>query len=488
MKKTLRQTLALLVSGTLALGMLAACGNTSTSSGTTGSTSAAASTGGSGQSISLVYQYWDFIPNQEEVFAEFSRQYKEETGIDVKIEGQLNTDASWQDTLKTQIATGSGPDVFHMDLNQFSAWKDTVIQPLSPFYEADFWNQFVPNAIEVWKANDNYYAVSNSYSTVAVLYNVDALKEAGVTMGTTWTLEEFEKAMETFYNFYDGKTITYTDGSTYPYNVLDTTAAMYYLWLFNGVYGGTPFADTNNVAQKAYVDGLVKMAEWADKGWLKSANDVGPGNRATAFSSGGNTAFMITGDWTPTGFYRQHNGIGGETIEVTTNYASIIAPVGKSGKPFSEIYNQGVVMNKNLTGDKASAAAAFIKYMTTTDAWLKVRGPEVGGLGLPARTEWAEEYATTWFANPIERSAFIETAEMGIIASPDHQAGGINITSDILQAAIDAVLDEAWKDGPIDEAAIREFATQKLEEQQALLNLQLSENEIELDNPDAKVK
>lgn len=164
--------------------------------------------------MELAYQYWDLIPNQDEIFQKFTDQYKEETGITVTINGQFVTDASWQDTLKTQIAAGSGTDVFHMDLNNFSAWRDAVIQPLSPYYEDGFWDQFVSSSIDVWNAEEQYYAVPNSFSVVALLYNKDMFKEAGIDVNssTKLTLEDFEGAMEKLYDTYKGKNVTYTDG------------------------------------------------------------------------------------------------------------------------------------------------------------------------------------------------------------------------------------------------------------------------------------
>jgi ABC-type glycerol-3-phosphate transport system substrate-binding protein len=107
--------------------------------------------------IKLTYQYWDLIPEQEKIFAKFSEEYKEKTGIEVSIDGQYISDAGWEDTLKTQVAAGSGPDVFHLDLGMASSWRDAVIQPMSPYYEKDFWDQFIPSTIDAWKFDDEYY-------------------------------------------------------------------------------------------------------------------------------------------------------------------------------------------------------------------------------------------------------------------------------------------------------------------------------------------
>jgi ABC-type glycerol-3-phosphate transport system substrate-binding protein len=440
------------------------------------------------ESIKLTYQYWDLIPNQDQIFQKFTEEYKKETGINVTVEGQYVTDAGWEDTLKTQIAAGSGPDVFHMDLNNFSAWKDAVMQPLSPYFEKDFWNQFVPSAINVWKSDDQYYAVPNSFSVVAFLYNKEMFKNAGINVdgNTRWTLQDFEAAMAKIHDTYNGKTVKYTDGKDYPYYTVGTRSLMYWWWLFWG-YGGKSLAETNNIAQNAYADAIMKIADYADKGWVTNSADVLPGKTTTAFSSAANVAIYPTGDWTPTTFYRQDKGIEGTQVPLKVDYGSITVPLGNDGKVHAEMYNQGVVMNKNLTGWKAQAAAAFIKYMTTTDAWMGARGPQAGGLGIPAKKDWNEQYATTWFDKPEQRSAFVWEANNGVITSPDYNVGGVDLYTPI-QDALTLAYDEAVKAGPMDAAAVRAKVVAKLEEGQKSLNTQLQENGVKLDNPDAKIQ
>lgn len=438
--------------------------------------------------IKLTYQYWDLIPNQTQIFTKFADDYKKETGITVTIDGQLVTDSTWMDTLKTQVAAGSGPDVFHMDLNQLSAWRDAVIQPLTPYYDKSFWDQFVPSAINVWKSNDQYYAVSNSFSVVAFLYNKAMFKNAGLNVdgSTRMTLQDFEATMAKLYDTYKGKTTKYSDGKQYPYYVVGTRSLMYWWWLLWS-YGGKSLDQTNNIAQTAYVDGIMKIADYSDKGWVTAAADVQPGKVATAFSTAANVALYPTGDWTPTGFYRTSHGIGEAKVAKAVDYGTLTVPLGSDGKVHAEMYNQGVVMNKNLNGWKAKAAAAFIKYMTTTDAWLAARGPEVGGLGIPAKKDWNEKYASSWFEKPEEREAFVWEANNGVISSPDYNVGSIDLYTPV-QDALTLACTEAAKPGIMDANAVRTKVITKLEEGQKSLNIQLQENNLKLDNPDAKVK
>ncbi|WML48311.1 extracellular solute-binding protein [Neobacillus sp. PS3-34] len=479
MNKVVKRIAILMMSILLVVGLFGCSNNTS---------GKADSKGKKPKEIKLTYQYWDLIPEQEKLFAKFSEEYKKKTGINVTIDGQYISDAGWEDTLKTQVAAGGGPDVFHLDLGLASSWRDAVIQPLSPYYKKDFWNQFIPSTIKVWKFDNNYYAVPNSFSVVDFLYNKEMLKNAGVNVdsSTRWTLADFESAMQKIHDTYKGKTVKYEDGKEYPYYTVGSASLMYWWWLFWS-YGGESLNKTNNIAQKEYVDAIMKIADYADKGWVTNAADVLPGKVTIAFSSAANVALYPTGDWTPTTFYRKDKGIGEARVPQKVDYGSLVVPLGDDGKPHAEMYNQGVVMNKNLDGWKADAAANFIKYMTTTDAWMGARGPEVGGLGIPARKEWAEKYAKSWFEKPEERDAFVWTANNGVITSSDYHVSGVDMYTPV-QDALTLAYNEAAKPGALDMEAVRKQVIAKLEEGQKSLNTQLQENDIKLDNPKAAVK
>ncbi len=475
MKRSTKKNIALLTALSITTLSLTACGG--------GGEDNTAKDG----EITLTYQYWDLIPNQDEIFSKFTEEYLAETGITVNIDGQFVSGGDWESTVKTQIAAGSGPDVFHLDLGKFSGFRP-VLQPIDKYFEDDFWDQFVPSAIDVWNYNDEQYAISNSFSVVSFLYNKTMFEEAGLDYNSDSeiTLDEFEHIMETLYNTYNGKTVTDDDGNEYPYYVVGGTSAMYWWWMFFG-FGGEALADTNNVAQEAYVDAAMKIAEYADKGWVVNANEIVPDKTSTAFSTAGNVAMYSTGDWTPTFFYRTHNGIGTDAMPITVDYASLKAPVGIDGKTHSEMYNQGIVMNKNLEGDRAEAAAALIEYMGSTDAWLAARGPEVGGLGIPAKKDWNAEYSTSWFDKPEQRSAFVDVANNGTIHTSDYNVGAVDLWGPV-QESINVAYAAAIEDGPLDEAAVRAQVIEVLENGQKSINEQLAENGLESDNPDATIK
>lgn len=481
-----KRILAVILAAAMCTGAFAGCsGDTTTSSAGAASTDGTTeeSQGGETATGDPVTLTWlnsvqvDVTPYIEE----FTKQYEEETGVPVTIEITASTD-DWMDTVKTAVAAGSGPDIWNMDVNWLSAWKDTVIQPLDPYIDSSVFEQYSENGIDLWKSGDHYYALPVTFSVVGFMYNKDLTDELGLDMSKTWTFEEFESYLEKADEQLKGKTVTYSDGNEYPYILLGSSHTMYYWWLLVGVEGGTALCDTNNIAQNAFVEGILKMAEWRSKGW--TVQQVTPGNTTAAFSDAGNVLFWPTGDWTITALVRQPLGIESEPLPVNTNYASIAAPLGADGKSHTEVYNQGMVMNKNVQGEAAKAGAEFIRYMTN-DAWNDVYGPGAYNYSLPGRTDWMEEY-TSWLPDESAGSGFLETLEEGVIHSPDYNAGGIDLTSSV-QNVVEAAYAEVEANG-YNEDTLRSLIVSKLESEQELLNVQLQENGIELDNPDAKVK
>jgi len=444
------------------------------------SDSQAGDTGGSKDPITLTWQYNATVDVAPYVDA-FTKSYEEKTGIPVKIE-LTATGEDWLDTKKTAVAAGVGPDVWNMDVNWMSSWKDTVIQPVSNYLDAEVFEGYVPQGVDLWKSGDDYYALPVTFSVVAFVYNKDLADEIGLDMSKEWTFEDFEAYLATAEAYLKDKTVEYTDGESYPYYLLGANHTMYYWWLLVGVYGGTPLCDTNNIAQEAFVNGILKMAEWRSKGY--SAQQITPGGTQAAFSDACNVLFWPTGDWTITGLTRLPLGIESDPLPLNVNYASIAAPLGQDGKSHTEVYNQGMVMNKNLEGEKAKAAAEFIKYMTV-DVWREVYGPDTYNYCLPGKTDLLAEYPT-WLPEEQHGIGFLDTLEKGVIHSPDYQAGGIDLTSSV-HNVVEAAYAEVEANG-FDEAALRTMITGKLEAEQELINVQLEENEIELDNPDAKVK
>ena len=184
------------------------------------------------ESITIDYSY-NGVLDVEPYLTAFEEYFEATYGIPVTV--NLQTAPDDIDVIKTAVAAGSGPDLWHMDVNYFSSFRGNVIQPLSTYLDDDIWAEYLDNGVGVWKYEDDCYALPVSFSVVGMLYNKTALEDAGITLGTTWTIDEFESALETAYACYKDKTVTYSDGNEYPYFMLSTQHTMYYWWLFYGV-------------------------------------------------------------------------------------------------------------------------------------------------------------------------------------------------------------------------------------------------------------
>ena len=175
-------------------------------------------------------------------------------------------------------------------------------------------------------------------------------------------------------------------------------------------------------------------------------------------------------------------------MELNTTYASITAPTAEGGVPYTEIYNQGIVLNANTTGWEGKCAAELAKFLCyDDDNWYELFGPGAFNYCMPGKTAWAEKYTSEWIGDASHAQGFLDTVANGVCCSPDYDNDSIDVTSMITEVILSAfnMVDEA---GTFDEAAVRELVTSELEAKQELYNIQLEENDRELDNPDATVK
>lgn len=116
------------------------------------------------------------------------RQYQAENPnitIDYVFQNSLN----YRTRLQTQLGDGSGPDVFMihntwtpmlLKNNDLSALPATVMTP------AEYGTTFYPIAKENFSVGNNIYALPMTVDGLALYYNEDLLKAAGVAVPTTW--------------------------------------------------------------------------------------------------------------------------------------------------------------------------------------------------------------------------------------------------------------------------------------------------------------
>jgi len=108
---------------------------------------------------------------------------------DIKIELETVT-ADYDTKLQTDIAAGSGPDLFYLDSMPAPNYMESgALLAIDDFMAASGVSveDFYPGLISVFQFDGKTYGLPKDWSSLGTVYNSDALTEAGVTAApTTW--------------------------------------------------------------------------------------------------------------------------------------------------------------------------------------------------------------------------------------------------------------------------------------------------------------
>jgi len=162
--------------------ILAACGSTASTTPAGGAATAgpAAAEAPAAGGTTITYQLWD--SNQQPAYQACADKFHEQNpNITVKIE-QLGWGDYWSG-LQTGMVGGTAPDVFTNHLAkypEFASKNQLVdIQPLVDRDKVDI-KQYIPGLADLWAREGKRFGLPKDWDTIAVVYNADMLKKAGV--------------------------------------------------------------------------------------------------------------------------------------------------------------------------------------------------------------------------------------------------------------------------------------------------------------------
>lgn len=120
----------------------------------------------------------------------------------IKFEVEFSDYSGYWDKMSTQAAGGSLPDIVQMGyayIEQYSD-KEQILSLNSYIEDGTIQTDNIPeNIIESGKIDGNVYGISAGSQAKALLVNMDAVKEAGVTLSEQPTYEEFFEVAQTVY-------------------------------------------------------------------------------------------------------------------------------------------------------------------------------------------------------------------------------------------------------------------------------------------------
>lgn len=324
--------------------------------------------------VDLQLMGWSSSPAEDEALSGLVGEFNQATGANASFNPVPEYDA----TLQAALAGGDPPDVFYVDSNRLPDLVDAaVLQPV-PEGAIEDPDDVFPTLREAFTLDGTWYCPPKDFSTLALVYDVDALEEAGVAVPTTW--EELRSSAEALTT---GDRAGLTMGVEYP---------RWGVFLFQAGGGLTNEEVTEMTLDTAesrealeFVSGLYQS------GAAVNPADVDAGWAGEAFGQG-KAAMTIEGNWIVSFL--------NETFpERNAGYAELpTGPAGPGTFAFTVCYGVPV----NATNPEASWA--LVDYLT---------GPE-GSLSwtnafnvMPARESVSDE----WLGNHEDLEAFVSGAE-----------------------------------------------------------------------------
>jgi multiple sugar transport system substrate-binding protein len=317
-------------------------------------------------------QYWQYVyDTRVKAMDELIKNF-EAANPDITVKQTTFPYDDYQTKVIAAHAAGNGPDV----LQFYYGWLDKfqkggVLQALDPavFPNAEIEKDFFP-IVSAISRDGKYYGLPTAVRSLALFYNKNILKDAGITEPPK-TLDELVA---------DAKKTVKTDGGgniTSEGITLDFGGQDHQWWreVLVRQFGGVPYDDKGNVAYNS--DAGIKALTWyTDLATKEKVGALGFMDEGQAAFKGGLAAFTIDGTFR-LGSFKPITDFEWGVTELPANAEGV-----KSN--FASYFANGI--SADTSGDKKAAAEKFLQYVTSPEAmqiWLKTVGE------LPARREAA---------------------------------------------------------------------------------------------------
>ncbi|HVX74341.1 MAG TPA: extracellular solute-binding protein [Devosia sp.] len=317
-------------------------------------------------------QYWQYVyDTRVKAMDELIKNF-EAANPDITVKQTTFPYDDYQTKVIAAHAAGNGPDV----LQFYYGWLDKfqkggVLQALDPavFPNAEIEKDFFP-IVSAISRDGKYYGLPTAVRSLALFYNKNILKDAGITEPPK-TLDELVA---------DAKKTVKTDGGgniTSEGITLDFGGQDHQWWreVLVRQFGGVPYDDKGNVAYNS--DAGIKALTWyTDLATKEKVGALGFMDEGQAAFKGGLAAFTIDGTFR-LGSFKPITDFEWGVTELPANSEGV-----KSN--FASYFANGI--SADTSGDKKAAAEKFLQYVTSPEAmqiWLKTVGE------LPARREAA---------------------------------------------------------------------------------------------------
>jgi multiple sugar transport system substrate-binding protein len=144
------------------------------------------------QKTQVLYWQYDFaskVTLVNELIAEFNK-----ANPDIEVKQETFPYDNYIAKVKSAVGAGQGPDVANLFYGWLPDWvSGNLLQPLPSSFNAKTLEERVGGLMQASKINNQYFAIPTAVRTLAVFYNKDLFKAAGIArVPRTW--EEMEAA------------------------------------------------------------------------------------------------------------------------------------------------------------------------------------------------------------------------------------------------------------------------------------------------------
>ena len=177
MKK--KKILALVLAASMAGGMLAGCGATSSGDETA-----------KGDKSSGKVYYLNFKPEQADQWVELAKEYTDETGVQVDV--QTAASGTYESQLKSEMAKDEAPTLFQVNGPVgLASWKDYCYD----LKDSDIAKQVTSDDF-LLKDGDAVDGIGYAIESYGIIYNKNLLKKAGYTQDDIKSFDDLKKVAE----------------------------------------------------------------------------------------------------------------------------------------------------------------------------------------------------------------------------------------------------------------------------------------------------
>lgn len=203
-----RKLISLLLTGVLAVSMLAGCGSTENNNASQSQTTETAqeeeadttqetvdltNTETPEENVEITYANFNASGGNEETLQKMYEAFHEEyPNITVNIETIGYDDYFTQ--MQTRVAGGTAPDCYELNIENFAAYANKGVLAELTGIDVSGYNETALNAFAV---NGKQYGVPGNFSNVVLIYNKDLFDQAGISYPTNdWTWDDAMEACE----------------------------------------------------------------------------------------------------------------------------------------------------------------------------------------------------------------------------------------------------------------------------------------------------